>query len=137
MKKFLLWVVHPYNQIREWFNLSRIGEWILEGEEVIYSLTRQKCGKYRYIENKLVRVGDPDDAIIYNYGGSDSLGEGVQGMRSMADGRLYDSKSQYYRSLKEKNLVINEPGMVKSKPDSFNEKKFDQAFKQALEQHGH
>lgn len=36
---------------------------------------------------------------------SDSLG-GVQGLKSMADGKNYDSKSAYYASLKEKGYEV-------------------------------
>lgn len=30
----------------------------------------------------------------------DSLGEGVQGLRNMADGQMYDSRSQYLKAVK-------------------------------------
>lgn len=50
---------------------------------------------------------------------SDYIGEGCQGMKSMADGKQYDSRSQYYRSLKEKGLVIHESG-CEPKPREVN-----------------
>lgn len=31
---------------------------------------------------------------------SDHLGEGVRGLQSMADGKMYDSKSEYYKAVK-------------------------------------
>jgi hypothetical protein len=34
------------------------------------------------------------------------MGDGVKGMQSMADGKMYDSKSAYYQSLKEKGCEI-------------------------------
>lgn len=40
-----------------------------------------------------------------HYSGSDALGEGVQGIRSMADGKMYDSKTAYNKHLKENGLV--------------------------------
>jgi len=36
---------------------------------------------------------------------SDHMGNGVNGLKSMGDGKLYDSKSQYRKSLKEQGLV--------------------------------
>jgi hypothetical protein len=40
----------------------------------------------------------------------DSLPGGVSGMRSMADGQMYDSRSRYLQSLKGKYEVVgNEP----------------------------
>lgn len=37
---------------------------------------------------------------------SDSMGYGVRGIKSMADGKQYDSKSEYYKSLKEKGYEV-------------------------------
>ena len=36
----------------------------------------------------------------------DTMPGGIHGMKSMADGKQYDSKSRYYRSLKDHGCVI-------------------------------
>lgn len=52
------------------------------------------------------------------------------------DGRVYDSKSAYYRTLKERGLEIDDRKHVEFTPPQsrFDERKFDAAFKKTLEQ---
>jgi hypothetical protein len=48
---------------------------------------------------------------------SDALGEGVKGVFNPADGKTYDSKSEYYKAVATKGLVINDsPKIAPSKP---------------------
>lgn len=49
----------------------------------------------------------------------DDLG-GVQGMLNHADGKIYDSKSAYYKSLKASGHVVQEAGMDKPKKFTYN-----------------
>lgn len=81
--------------------LNENGE-VVETEEVFVG------GRYKFIDGKLVRVGE-GKRLPLNYGGSDSLG--THGIMSQADGKMYDSKSSYYRSIKDRGLEIigNEP----------------------------
>lgn len=70
---------------------------------------------------------------------SDCMGEGVQGIKSMADGKLYDSKSAYRKSLKEKGLVElgNDAPVVGKGPEaSISERELKQDIKTAIEQLG-
>lgn len=55
-------------------------------------------GRYIDRDGKKIRIGNSIGAV--NFGGSDALGEGVQGMINPVDGKKYDSKSQYYRAVK-------------------------------------
>lgn len=67
------------------------------------------------------------------------MGEGVQGIKSMADGKLYDSKSAYRKSLKEKGLVElgNDAPVVGKGPEaSISERELKQDIKTAIEQLG-
>lgn len=61
------------------------------------------------------------------------LSDGMDAIRNPADGKIYDSKSAYYKSLKERGLVINDGNYASKKTEAFNEKRFDQAFKQTME----
>lgn len=48
---------------------------------------------------------------------SDTLPGGVNGMRSMTDGKQVDSKSAYYADLKARGLAVEEPGIHHKKPE--------------------
>lgn len=61
----------------------------------------------------LVHVGRPIGAS--HYAGSDCLGDGTKGVYNPADGKTYDSRSQYYNAVKAKGLVINDE-MTAEKP---------------------
>lgn len=58
-----------------------------------------KNGRFRYIEGKMVRIGDGSRGPVH-YAGSDSLGEGIQGLVNPANGQKYDSRSEYYKAVK-------------------------------------
>lgn len=78
------------------------------------------------IQNKIIdaynsgklkpRERDTVKTIFAPYVISDSLG--VQGIISQADGKSYDSKSNYYRSLKEQGMVVmgNDAPTTKATP---------------------
>lgn len=60
------------------------------------------------IEKGILKPTIPEPDQVYVGGPnviSDSLGEGVQGLTNMADGKQYDSKSAYRKSLKEHGMV--------------------------------
>lgn len=67
---------------------------------------------------------------------SDSLPGGE--MFSHADGMVYTSKREYIKGVERSGGNIAEERRYTKieKPDSFDNKKFDQSFKKALEQHG-
>ena len=55
---------------------------------------------------------------------SDNLPGGIHGMRSMADGKMYDSKSAYYRDLKSRGyeIVANDSAYTPEGLDKFAER---------------
>lgn len=62
---------------------------------------------------------DPCERRAAPYISGDYMGEGVNGLMSMADGKYYDSKSAYRRSLKEKGLIelgTDAPSAEKARP---------------------
>lgn len=91
--------------------------------ECVDSLPCHKgCGKVFYVSSDDAFDHDPSTrccpfckAIGIAYRGpknyvtpyvqSDNMG-GVQGLKSMADGKMYDSKAAYYASLKEKGYEV-------------------------------
>ena len=73
-----------------WYRMNAIGKKIVQAIE---------SGKIKQIHKPEIR---PSRAKFYVQ--SDYVPNG--GIKSMADGRTYDSKSRYYKSLKEKGLVI-------------------------------
>jgi hypothetical protein len=121
-----------YVPFEEGMNVSNMelvrceGESLPDGAFSYNGFIRKNLMPYRGFESQKIEVtkGGCSPAII-----SDNIE-----VLSHGDGQMYSSKSAYYKSLKEKNLVINEPGMVYKK-EGLNEKKFDNAFRQALEQH--
>lgn len=68
---------------------------------------------------------------------SDCVG-GIKGIKSMADGKQYDSKSAYRRSLKEKGLVeVGNDAPTSGRVEaSINERELKHDIKQAIEQLG-
>lgn len=70
---------------------------------------------------------------------SDYTGSGINGIQSMADGKYYDSKSAYRKSLKEKGLVElgnDAPTVGKGPEASISERELKQDIKTAIEQLG-
>lgn len=61
-------------------------------------------GRYSTINGFLVRIGNASGPS--HYAGSDSLGEGVKGVFNPADGKTYDSRSEYYKAVKAAGCVI-------------------------------
>ena len=59
-------------------------------------------GKYVIHEGKQIRVGNAQ--LPLNYGGSDVLS--FEGVRNPVDGKMYDSKSKYYRAVKDSGCEI-------------------------------
>ncbi len=99
----------------------------------------------RRIQLKVTRAiesGKVDKHIVANpvYLGLHVISDYLPGgeMLSHADGKLYTSKKEYYNSVKKNGGYIQEESRYTKleKPETFNEKKFDQSFKKALEQHG-
>ena len=89
-------------------------------------------GRYKTIDGLLVRVGEA--TCPTNYGGSDSLGEGVRGVFNPADGKTYDSKSEYYKAVKAKGLVIDDSTSVKAPSPKLNPINWEKAVKQSINQ---
>lgn len=78
------------------YKLNENGE-IVETSEVF------KTGRWRMIDGKLVRIGDGTRGPVH-YAGSDDMG--TKGVFNPADGKTYDSRSEYYSAVKSKGLVI-------------------------------
>lgn len=78
------------------YKLNEDGE-IVETSEVF------KTGRWRMIDGKLVRVGEGSRGPVH-YAGSDDLG--TKGVFNPADGKTYDSRSEYYSAVKAKGLAI-------------------------------
>jgi len=89
-------------------------------------------GRYVTIDGLLIRTGNA--AIPSNYGGSDSLGQGVQGVFNPADGKTYDSKSEYYKAVKAKGLVIDDSTTPKAPSPKLNPINWEKAIKQSINQ---
>lgn len=77
------------------YKLNEDGD-IVETDEVFTN------GRWRMIDGKMVRVGDGTRGPVHY--GSDDLG--IQGVLNPADGKRYDSKSEYYKAVKAKGLEI-------------------------------
>lgn len=70
---------------------------------------------------------------------SDSLGEGVQGLLNHADGKKYDSKSEYYKAVKAAGCVVlgsDAPTEAKQVDYKLDSREIKQDIKQAIEQLG-
>lgn len=89
-------------------------------------------GRYCNIDGLLVRVGNASRPS--HYSSSDNLGEGVRGMFNPADGKMYDSKSAYYNSIKAKGLVINDSPELKSSKPKLNPINWEKAVKKSIDQ---
>ena len=89
-------------------------------------------GRYVTIDGLLIRTGNASTPL--NYGGSDSLGQGVQGVFNPADGKTYDSKSEYYKAIKAKGLVIDDSTTPKTPSPKLNPINWEKAVKQSINQ---
>lgn len=71
-------------------------------------------------------------------GGIVVMADRMDPMLNPVDGKMYDSRSAYHKAVDKKGAYIQEESRYTKleKPSTFNEKKFDQSFKKALEQHG-
>lgn len=123
--KFAIYCAFSYNdQSGTWLKLRLIQ---LKVKEAIES------GKVQTVINSPVKRGKAA------YVQSDCMGEGVQGIQSMADGKRYDSKSAYRRSLKEKGLVElgnDAPTKGRGPEASIDERELKHDIKTAIEQLG-
>lgn len=90
---------------------------------------------FRAISDGVVSVVETNNSFIAPrvYTISDDLGFGCTGMKSMVDGKMYDSKSAYYKSLKEKGVVIHEAGCEPKKPQENSRREDDKLRRQISE----
>lgn len=68
----------------------------------VYEKDAKKFGKWIFKDGVMIRVSNEATAPLH-YSSTDSLG--VQGMKSQADGKMYDSKSSYRKSLKQSGYI--------------------------------
>lgn len=90
-------------------------------------------GKAKRVEYEKVETRKGPQVI------SDYAGKDINGIQSMADGKYYDSKSEYRRSLKEKGLVElgnDAPTVGKGPEASISERELKHDIKTAIEQLG-
>lgn len=66
---------------------------------------------------------------------SDQLGNGVQGVLNHADGKMYDSKSAYHRTLNERGFHVREDKEPPSGVKEYKPVGIKQDIAQALKQH--
>lgn len=115
----------PYN--------DRNGLW-LRKQIIDYKISQAiKTGKVSRVEAELV-VRQRGPQVISDYAGKD-----IHGIQSMADGKYYDSKSAYRKSLKEKGLVElgnDAPTQGKGPEASISERELKHDIKTAIEQLG-
>lgn len=106
------------------------------------NLIRHECeslpsGKFKFIEGNFVRVGNSNGYPLHM--GKDSFHQGIDGVVNPVDGKHYDSKSQYYRKLKDTGHHVidqKEPKQKKEIVGDFNVKKeLTQATQQVLSKH--
>lgn len=64
---------------------------------------------------------------------SDSLGHGVKGVKNHADGKRYDSKSEYYKALKAHGCVVAEPDSRPKKQETKGDFDCKKELKEAYE----
>ena len=69
-------------------------------------------------------------------GGFFVISDSLDGVLNPADGKRYDSKSAYHKTLKAKGLEIDDRKHVEYRPPEvkINERAFDAAFKKTMEQ---
>jgi len=123
--QFALYCTFSYNdQSGTWLKLRLIQ---LKVKEAIES------GKVQTIKSApVIRQRGPQ--VI-----TDSAGDTIHGIQSMADGKMYDSKSAYRKSLKEKGLVElgnDAPTQGKGPEASISERELKHDIKTAIEQLG-
>ena len=114
----------PYNDSGAWLKLRMVQ---LKVREAIES------GKVQTVKHEPVKRQRGPQVI------SDTVGSDINGIQSMADGKYYDSKSEYRRSLKEKGLVElgNDAPVVGKGPEaSISERELKHDIKTAIEQLG-
>ena len=79
--------------------MSRATYVLIDGELVQKSRDGEITEEYR---NK----ANPHDKNPFQGFGSDALGEGVNGVLNPADGKYYDSKSEYYKAVRAKGCRV-------------------------------
>ena len=93
---------------------------------------------------------DPDADMVYEVGGNyfeeradgpaihrDELPGGIHGMRSHADGRMYDSKSKYLADVRARGLVVvgnEDTAKAVRRPDPIGRREIGETIKRAFEE---
>lgn len=71
----------------------------------------KKNGRFRWVDGKMVRIGE--GRLPSHFAGSDEIE-----VKSMADGKMYSSRSEYYQSLKNSgHRVLEADEVTPSKPE--------------------
>lgn len=67
---------------------------------------------------------------------SDYIGNGINGIKSHVDGKMYDSKSEYYKAVKAAGCFISEAGTERAKRQETSENEIKQTIKETIEKLG-
>lgn len=131
-------------------NEDLIAAGVLTPEEIAYYENSripygEPWGEILSIQGKVKAAIDagavhPVQEIAHNRAGfqviSDQLGEGVQGVFNPADGKKYDSKSSYYRAVKEAGcFVMGNDAPTEGKKELTGDFDCSKELKEALQQH--
>lgn len=113
------------------------GEWFIAGCPIHKSAPLDQWDRKRRVdaiihEAKLKIHKSPDFIAPKIYLNSDDLG--TKGVFNPADGKKYDSKSEYYKTVKAKGLVINDSATAQLLKPKLKEINWEKAVAETIQQ---
>ena len=113
------------------------GEWFISGCPIPYSAQLDQWNRKAIIDEKVLKANlkvhkTPDFIAPKIYLNSDDLG--IHGIVNQADGKTYDSKSEYYKSIKAKGLVIDDRATAKPSTPKIKDINWEQAVSETIKQ---
>lgn len=113
------------------------GKWFISGCPIPYSAPLEQWNRKVKVDEtvkqaKLKVHKTPDFVPPKVYLNSDDLG--IKGVFNPADGKTYDSKSCYYKTIKQKGLVINDDPVAKPSKPKQKEINWEKAVAETIQQ---
>jgi hypothetical protein len=113
------------------------GQWFISGCPIPYSAQLDQWNRKTLIDEKVSKANlevhkTPDFIAPKIYINSDDLGIG--GIVNQADGKTYDSKSEYYKSIKAKGLVIDDSPKARPSTPKTKDINWEKAVAETIKQ---
>lgn len=113
------------------------GNWFISGCPIAYSAPLEQWLRKEAVDEKVLKAKleihkSPDFIAPRIYLNSDDLG--INGIVNQADGKKYDSKSEYYKSIKSKGLVIDDTPIAKPSKPKLKEINWEKAVAETIQQ---